>query len=102
MDMWQGISLTIVLLLALYGCAQLVRHAVEWLLRPKHQRLCALLVLSGAVEEVEQQMRYAKEWASARHLPLVIADDGMDEETRNIATVLAAVDDCEMVSLSCT
>ena len=100
MDIWEGVSLTIVLVMALYGCAQLLRHTVEWLLRPKQQRLYVLLRLAGTVEEVEQQVRYAKEWASARHLPLLIGDDGMDNETHTIATALAAVDACEILPLS--
>ncbi len=88
MDIWQGISLTIVLLLAFWGCASLARCAVWRLLRPKTPRMHAVLTLSGHVEDAEQQVRYAKEWASSWHLPLVVTDEGMDDESRRIVTML--------------
>lgn len=99
MDIWQGLSLTVVLLLALYGCGTMVRHGVERLLRPQEQRLCLMLTLSGHNEDVEQQVRFAQEWASARRLPLVIADGGMDDETRRIACLLVGEEGGEVLTL---
>ncbi len=88
MGIVEMISLTVVLLLALYGCAQLFLGAAERLYRPRRGRVLLVLPLDGEVTDAEQQIRYAQMLAKQYRLRLALVDNGVADDTRLIAQLL--------------
>lgn len=86
------ISLTVVLLLALYGCAQVFLCIGERLCRPHKRRVLLVLPLDSTVTDTEQQIRYAQMLAKQYHLRLALVDRGIDDDTRQIAQLLLRSD----------
>lgn len=102
--MGEYILLAVVLLLALYGCAQGVGRIVSWIWKPRPD-LPAMVILpvSGHREDVEFIVRGAAvryRWAAGKpHGRILLMDAGMDEETRRLAKAVCGqipeVDFCE-------
>ena len=89
MDMGETIMLVLVLLLALYGCMELIRRAALRIMRPA-EPCSGLLVLplSGHCTDAEYRIRaFAAQsrWMEELAGELLILDTGMDEETRLLA-----------------
>lgn len=87
--MGQSVMLAIVLLLSLYGCVELIRCIVMHILKPSY-RCPGILVLpvSGHCTDVEYLVRTAtagRRWAAELTDYVLLLDNGMDEETRQLA-----------------
>ncbi len=85
-------------LLALYGCAQLFLKAALRLLRPKRPLVHLAVSLHGHVEDAEQQLRFARGIAKEQRLLLTVIDSDADDETRYIATQLLKNSDTLVVN----
>lgn len=91
--MGEYVWLAVVLLLALYGLAQLIGQLICWIWRPRRE-IPALLILpvSGHCEDMEYTLRRAlmrHRWAAAHPGGrILLMDAGMDEETRQLAQVV--------------
>lgn len=88
-QMGETIMLTVVLLLALYGCVELIRRIALRVLKPSG-RYGGILVLpiTGHCSDVEYLIRSAttqSRWSSDMADCILILDAGMDEETRQLA-----------------
>ena len=99
------ILLILVLLLALYGCTQLIRSAALRILTPHaRDRGIRVLPVSGHRDDVEYLVRSAavqRRWAGPLLRPerLILLDTGMDGETRELAEKLCAAFGVELLSL---
>lgn len=93
--MGEKILLVLVLLLALYGCTQLIRWLALRLLEPEERdRGLRILPVSGHRDDLEFVVRAAavqRRWAHPLHKPerLLLLDAGMDGETRRVAELLS-------------
>ncbi|HIZ19665.1 MAG TPA: hypothetical protein H9674_02270 [Firmicutes bacterium] len=92
--MGETIMLVLVLLLALYGCMELIRRAALRIMRPA-EPCSGLLVLplSGHCADAEYRIRaFAAQsrWMEELAGELLILDAGMDEETRLLAERICA------------
>ncbi len=81
----QGWFVSVLVLLSLYGVAQLMSKAAVRLCRPKSPCATVTLRLRGCMDDVEQQVRFAYAVAKEQRLPLSVMDDGADRETLCIA-----------------
>lgn len=94
MDGTQTIGAVIVLLLAVYGCAQLVRAvALRLLAPPKGMNGVWVVPLFGHREDVEYLIRSAsacRRWNGRFGGEICLVDIGMDEETSCLARRLCA------------
>ncbi len=92
--MGETIMLILVLLLALYGCMELIRRAAVRIMRPSGPRSGILVLpLSGHCGDVEYQIRAAasqNSWGGEMTGTVLILDAGMDEETRALAEKVCA------------
>ncbi len=92
--MGETIMLLLVLLLALYGCMELIRRAAVRIMRPTEPRSGILVLpLSGHCGDVEYQIRAAasqNRWLGETAGAVLILDTGMDEETRALAEKVCA------------
>lgn len=103
--MGEKILLVLVLLLALYGCTQLIRWVALHILAP-HTRDKSVRILSvnGHRDDVEYLVRGAavqRRWSGSLLRPerLVLLDTGMDEETRALAEKLCAECGVELLDM---
>jgi len=80
----EGIAVAGLVLLALYGIAQIWIHLVIRILRPKQPASVILLTLQDDVQGAEQQIRYAWYTAKEQKLPLVVCKGELDEQTEAI------------------
>ena len=93
-DMGENILLVAVLLLALYGCTQLIRWLVLRLLTPPaRDKGVRILPLNGHRDDLEYLVRAAvvqRRWAGPLLKPerLILLDTGLDEESRQVAELL--------------
>lgn len=72
-------------MLGLVAAAWLLWRLAGWAQRPARYRLAIVLPVKGQVENLEQLMRYAAYAAREQRFgPLVIADYGMEAETRTL------------------
>lgn len=85
MTVLEGLALTVVLLLALYGCACLITNAVCAMWRPKEPHLHLVLTLYGGEDNVEQKLQFARLLSVQTRIPLTVNDEGMSEDARKIA-----------------
>ncbi|MCI8553669.1 MAG: hypothetical protein HFJ80_01830 [Clostridiales bacterium] len=88
--MGENIMLVVVLLLALYGCAELIRRLVIQVMKPEPDCSGMLVIpVSGHRTDIEYIIRSAvtqSRWAEFRREQRVLLfDAGMDEETRQLA-----------------
>lgn len=87
--MGEKILLAVVLVLALYGCAELIRRVVRAVMSPS--RGCEgvwVIPISGHREDVEYIVRAAAAQRGRFGGPkgrILLLDAGMDEETRRLA-----------------
>ncbi len=88
MGVAEAVSLTMVLLSALYGMATLWTELVLRLLSPRDKDLRLVVHLKGAQTDAEAQLRYALEIAKRRRIPLVVEEEDTDEETKRIVAIL--------------
>ncbi len=99
--MGEHILLAIVLLLALYGCAELIRRAVLRILAPTKDCAGVLVIpVSGHRDDIEYVIRSAAAqcgWSRRQGRRALLLDKGMDEETRRIAEAICR--EVEVVSL---
>lgn len=92
--MGENILLVAVLLLALYGCTQLIRWLVlRILVPPARDKGVRILPLSGHRDDLEYLVRAAvvqRRWAGPLFRPerLVLLDTGLDVESRRVAELL--------------
>ncbi len=82
--MTQCISLVLVLLLSLYGCAHLFERAAYALLRPRDPCVRFYVALKGHTEDIEQQIRFAQQLSRQLSIRLMIDEEGMDEEGKRM------------------
>ena len=94
MGMGETVMLVLVLLLALYGCMELIRRAAARIMRPPEPRSGILVLpLSGHCDDAEYRIRTAAaqaRWAEEIAGTVLILDLGMDEETRLLAERVCA------------
>ncbi len=97
-----------VLLLALYGCAHMVRQLCGRLLGDGRRQAVLLLPLSGTCEDAEYRIRSCLHTARDERLRLFVLDDGLDAASRDavaqICTRLSGVRLCrraDLPALSC-
>ncbi len=88
--MGEHILLTAVLLLALFGCAELIRRLVLRVMAPSKGAGGILVIpISGHREDIEYVVRFAavrRNWVrGTENRPILILDAGMDKETRQLA-----------------
>ena len=89
MTVLEGLSLCVVLMLALYGCAQAAVRAVQWILRPQRPQVSLVLSLCEK-EDLEQQIRFAQ-WLSAEwSIPLQVDVPEPDDEIKHILACLSS------------
>ena len=89
-DMGENILLVAVLLLALYGCTQLIRWLVLRLLTPPaRDKGVRILPLNGHRDDLEYPV-VQRRWAGPLLKPerLILLDTGLDEESRQVAELL--------------
>ncbi len=87
MSVLEGVSLCLVLLLALYGCAQATVRLVQRILRP-HKPKVSLVLSVCEKDDLEQQVRYAR-WLSLEwSIPICVDGCELDDEGRHIVSVL--------------
>jgi hypothetical protein len=88
-SMGDTIMLVIVLLLALYGCLELIRWITLRVMKPTVKYPGILIFsLSGHCADVEMLIRSVtvqSRWAAEMTDSILLLDAGMDEETRNLA-----------------
>ena len=72
-----------VLLLALYGCAHMVRQLCGRLLGDGRRQAVLLLPLSGTCEDAEYRIRSCLHTARDERLRLFVLDDGLDAASRD-------------------
>lgn len=89
MGMGETVMLVLVLLLALYGCMELIRRAAMRIMRPSvpHPGLL-VLPLGGHCDDVEYRIRSVvaqTRWTEEAPGGILLLDTGMDEETRALA-----------------
>lgn len=86
--MGENILLVAVLLLALYGCTELIRHVAERLLTPSKACGGVLVIpLSGHHNDIEYIVRCAaarRRWG-AEPATVLLIDNGMDAQTKALA-----------------
>ena len=87
MGVTQMLSLTVVLLLALYGCAKLMTGLVTELCRPSAKRLRLVLDLQ-ADDPIEQEIRFAERVAKECGIVLEVNTDELYGEALRTAGVL--------------
>ena len=90
--MGEQILLTIVLFLAIFGCAELIRLLALRILSPSRGAKEILVIpVAGHLENIEYIIRSAavrRNWGRcAKNRPVLLLDAGMDEETRRLAEV---------------
>ncbi len=89
MELFTGaVSLSVILILALYGLAKLVEAFGAKLLRPKKSELMLLLVVDDTMTDVEHQIRAAQETATRNRLPLYVIDRTDDTEIGEMTAML--------------
>lgn len=86
----EHILLAIVLLLALYGCAELIRRLACFVMAPAKGTAGVLVIpVAGHREDIEYIIRSAavrEKWYYRRRPgPVLLVDMGLDEETRLLA-----------------
>ena len=79
-----------VMLLALYGCAQGVRWLSGRLLSDGRRQALLVLPLSGVCEDAEYRIRSCLYTAQAEHLTLWVLDDGLEPESRTLVEQMCA------------
>ena len=80
----------VVLLLALYGCAQAVRWLFGRLFGGGMRQAILLLPLSGHCEDVEYLVRGCLYTTGGGRLPIAVVDAGLDESSRALAEEVCA------------
>ncbi len=93
--MGEHILLAVVLVLALFGCAELIRRLVLRVMAPSgHDGGILVIPVSGHREDVEYIVRCAsvrRNWGrGGDSRPILILDAGMDGETRRLAQAACA------------
>ena len=86
--MGETILLVVVLLLALYGCMELIRRIVLRVMGPTKSGGVLLLPISGHCGDVEYLVRSAtaqSRWSAELTESILLLDAGMDAETRALA-----------------
>lgn len=86
----EHILLAVVLLLALYGCAELIRRLACFVMTPTKGTAGILVIpVAGHREDIEYIIRSAavrEKWYYRRGTgPVLLVDMGMDDETRLLA-----------------
>lgn len=85
-EMGEGIMLIAVLLLALYGCAELISRMAARILKPKEEFAgIRVIPVSGHRTDMEYIVRSAAAQCKCAGGRALLLDTGMDEETRKIA-----------------
>ena len=93
--MGEHILLTLVLILALYGCAELIRWLVLRVMKPAADCGGILVIpISGHREDIEYIVQAAavrRNWGRGMESrPILLLDAGMDSETRRLAETACA------------
>lgn len=84
--MGEGIMLIAVLLLALYGCAELISRMAARILRPAEEFAgIRVIPVGGHRTDMEYIVRSAAAQCKCAGCRVLLLDTGMDEETRRIA-----------------
>ena len=86
--MGETIGLILILLLSLYGCAQLILALSRRLLLPaKGDRGMVIIPLSGHRTDIEYLVRSIsfRQCQNRHDIPIYLVDTGLDEESRALA-----------------
>ncbi len=101
--MGETILLIVVLLLALYGCTELIRWlAVRLLQPPVKDRSLRVLPVAGRRNDLDALVRAAeiqRRWSGLllKAETLILVDAGLDEESRRRAEELCRKSDCAQI-----
>ena len=87
MGVLESLSLCVVLLLALYGCAQATFRIVQNILRPHIPRVALLLTVTDQ-EDLEQQIRFAQCLSREWRIPIQVETQQFNEDAQWIISVL--------------
>lgn len=84
MGVYEAVALSVILLLALYGCTCLIKKLTLVCLKPKKEGLFVAVRLDELSTGVEQQVRYARAVALQSGWQLYVVDGGLSVEQRAI------------------